>query len=77
TDFVQAIVGDQKELGRSGVGYFPLGSPSATTVGMEALTSPRNIARARQLVGESGYSGEPVVLMEPSDVAPLSAISQV
>ncbi|MBN8939146.1 MAG: ABC transporter substrate-binding protein [Rhizobiales bacterium] len=77
TDFVQAIVGDQKELGRSGVGYFPLGSPSATTVGMEALTGPRDLARARQLVAESGYAGEPVVVMEPSDVAPLSAISQL
>ena len=76
-DFMRAIVGDQQDLGRIGVGFFPLGSPSASTIGMEALTSPRSIARARELVAASGYAGEPVVLMEPSDVAPLSAVAQV
>jgi peptide/nickel transport system substrate-binding protein len=77
SDFVQSIVGDEKELGRTGVGFFPIGSPSASGVGMEALTTPRSLDRARQLVAESGYRGEKIVLMEPGDVAGLSAVSQV
>jgi peptide/nickel transport system substrate-binding protein len=77
SEFVQAIVGDEKSLGRVGVGFFPLGSPSASDVGMETLRAPRNMARAKELIAASGYAGEPVVVLEPSDVPGLSAVAQV
>jgi peptide/nickel transport system substrate-binding protein len=66
-DFVNAVVGEQTELGRVGVGIFPLASPYATTAGMEALTGPRDLEKSKRLVAESGYKGEPIVLMVPSD----------
>ncbi len=66
-DFVDAVVGDQKNLGRTGVGVFPQASPYASTAGLEALTSPRDLAKAKRMVAESGYKGEPIVLMSPSD----------
>jgi peptide/nickel transport system substrate-binding protein len=77
SEFVQAIVGDEKSLGRVGVGFFPLGSPSASDLGMETLRGPRNMARAKDWVAASGYAGEPVVVLEPSDVPGLSAVAQV
>jgi peptide/nickel transport system substrate-binding protein len=67
-EFVQAVVGDQKELGRTGVGFFTLGSPYASTAGLEAIMGPRNLDLARQLVKDAGYSGEKVVVLSPSDL---------
>ena len=49
----------------------------ATTAGIEALTKPRNVALAKQMIAELGYKGEPIVLMAPSDQPALSQMSEV
>jgi peptide/nickel transport system substrate-binding protein len=41
------------------------------------LTGPRDIPKAKQLVKESGYHGERVVLLSPSDYPSLQAVAQV
>jgi peptide/nickel transport system substrate-binding protein len=41
------------------------------------LTGPRDIDLARRLVKESGYKGERVVLLSPSDYPSLQAVAQV
>jgi peptide/nickel transport system substrate-binding protein len=61
-DFISAIVGDDPTLGRSGVGCFPPASPMATNAGLEVLTGPRDLDRARQDIAAAGYKGERVVL---------------
>ena len=76
-DYVNAVVGEQTSLGRVGVGVFPLASPYASTAGMEALTSPRDLNKSKRLVEESGYKGEPIVLMVPSDQPTLVQTDQV
>lgn len=76
-EYVAALVGDQTELGRTGVGVFTQGSPYANTAGMEALTAPRSLERARRLVAESGYAGERIVLISPSDQANIAQSAQV
>jgi peptide/nickel transport system substrate-binding protein len=63
--FVEAIVGEQSELGRTSVGYSTEGQPMATDVGLEALTGPRDLALARKLVAEAGCKGEPVLMIGP------------
>jgi peptide/nickel transport system substrate-binding protein len=45
---------------------FPCNSPYATTVGAEPLIK-HDLARARQLVKESGYDGRPVVVIHVTD----------
>lgn len=77
TDFLAAIMGSETSLTRSGVGYFTAGTPMANDVGLSALTGKRDIALARKLVAESGYKGEKVVLMAPTDFAVVNAIAQV
>jgi len=77
TDFMAGIVGSEDELGRTGVGFFPEGSSYANKAGLEALTGPRDLALAKRLIAESGYKGEPVVVMEPTDVATLQAVAQI
>ena len=77
-DFVDAVLGDQaKDLGGIDVGVFPPGSPYASKAGMEALTGKRDLAAARRMVAESGYKGEPVVLMSPTDIASIRQSSLV
>ena len=75
--FMEAAYGEERDLFATGVGVFTPGLPMANTAGLEALTSPRDLDRARRLVAESGYKGERVVLMSPSDYADQQAYSQV
>src|ERR1700688_970180 len=65
--FVSAMIGEQTELGHAPAEYSAEGQPMAPHAGLEVLTRPRNIPLAKQLVAESGYRGEPAVLMSPSD----------
>jgi peptide/nickel transport system substrate-binding protein len=75
--FMAAVVGDQTELAKTGVGVFTLGGPMASTAGMDVLTGPRDVAKAKQLVADSGYKGEKIVLMAPTDQAAVYAACQV
>jgi peptide/nickel transport system substrate-binding protein len=54
-----------------------LGSPMANTAGMEALTSPRDLAKSRQLIKQAGYEGEKIILMSPTDQPALQQFAQV
>jgi len=45
--------------------------------GMEALTGPRDVEKAKRMVSESGYKGEPVLLMSPTDQPALEQVAQV
>ncbi len=77
-DFVDAVLGDQaKELGGVDVGVFPPRSPYASKAGMELLTGKRDLAAAKRMVAESGYKGEKIVLMSPTDIASIRQSSLV
>lgn len=76
-EVVAAAVGEEKAYGNYPVGFFPEGSPMANDAGLGALSGPRDLARARQLVKEAGYKGERIVMMAPSDLAQIMAASQV
>jgi peptide/nickel transport system substrate-binding protein len=52
--------------------YFICGSPNDTSAGAEPFRKP-DLAKAKQLLAESGYKGEKVVLLVPSDVTYLNA----
>ena len=75
--FMEAAYGEETALFRTGVGVFTPGLPMANTAGLDVLTGPRDMARAKRLVAESGYRGEPVALMVPSDYPDQQAYSQV
>ena len=75
-DYMAAVVGDQPDLLRTGMGMFTPGSPFASAAGMEAITGKRDVALARKLVAESGYKGEKVVLMVP-DLPESTAMAEV
>ncbi len=78
SDFVAAVMGPEAAtLGRTGIGVWAPGTPMATDAGLEVLTGKRDVALAKKLVAESGYKGEKVVLMAPTDFPVVNAIAQV
>ena len=75
--FVEAIVGEQRELGLYPAGYFTEGQPMATKAGLDVMKGAAGLAQAKKLVAESGYAGEKVTLIAPSDQPAISQIAQV
>jgi peptide/nickel transport system substrate-binding protein len=75
--YVQAVVGEQTDLGRYPVGFFTSGTPMANKAALEVLSGPRDLALAKKLVAESGYRGEPILLMAPTDLPPPLRLAQV
>src|SRR5271169_484824 len=65
-DFLTALAGDSKnwELCPS---FFTCGSPMANDAGSQALTGPRDFAKAKKLIAEAGYKGEKIVVLDAID----------
>jgi len=76
-EYIAAVLGEQARYGKLPVGYFTVGSPLANDAGMEVLTSARDLDKARKMVAESGYKGEPILLMSPSDQPQMHAMAAV
>ena len=77
SDYMQAVTGTDRQLWADGVGYFCPGTPLANTAGMEALTRAWDLDRSRRLVTESGYKGEQVALLVPTDIPSTYALAEV
>lgn len=78
TDFMMAANGaDFPEYWNDKCGVFAPGSPMASEAGMDKLTGKRDMTRARKLIKESGYKGEPIVILDPVDAAPYHACALV
>jgi peptide/nickel transport system substrate-binding protein len=76
-DFMIAVSGADRSFWRTGTGMFNSVSPMANNAGIEAMTSPRDIGRARQAIVDAGYTNEPVVLFDPADFPGLHGQSDV
>ncbi len=66
-DFMTAIAGDPKYW-KTSTSVFASGTPMANDAGSAALTGPRDFAKAKQLVAETGYNGEKVVVLDATDL---------
>jgi peptide/nickel transport system substrate-binding protein len=76
-DFMAALFGDDRSRWQDGVGCFPPGSALASDEGMEALTSPRDLGRARAALAATGRAGAKVVMLHPADQQTNSALTMV
>jgi len=65
-DYMRAVAGDPKYW-RTCVSLFGCGTPFETEAGAEALLKGPNLTRAKQLIADSGYKGERIVLMSATD----------
>ncbi len=77
SDFMSAANGDDPTLWRAGVGCFPVDSPLASSAGLDALTSPRDVAAARAALQATGKTGAKVVALHATDVGNQNALMAV
>jgi peptide/nickel transport system substrate-binding protein len=76
-EMMQAIMGDDASAYHAPVGCFVPGTPSANDAAMDRLGGHKSEAELRAMVKASGYAGEPVLLMHPTDQPFYDAMSQV
>jgi peptide/nickel transport system substrate-binding protein len=65
-DYVIGIAGDPKN-GKPCYSYFTCGTPLSSEIAAEPLKGKRDLDRAKQLVKESGYKGEKIVIIDATD----------
>jgi len=65
-DYMRVVVGNPKLYMPFCGAFFMCGSGNDTEVGSEPFRQP-DLDRARQLLREAGYNGEPIVVLQPTD----------
>jgi peptide/nickel transport system substrate-binding protein len=75
SDYLLAAFADPR-WGKPCLSYFVCGSPNGVTTGSEPYQT-QNLEQAKKLLAESGYKGEPVVVLSPSDVAYVGTLADV
>jgi peptide/nickel transport system substrate-binding protein len=74
-DYMSALAGDPKRW-RECAAYFGCGTASESSAGSEAVTG-FDLNKAQALLKQSGYKGEEVVLLDPSDNLILHSVALV
>ena len=74
-EFLEASVGDKRYY-RTCKAMFTCDSPYASTAGMDGLLEG-NVAKAKQLLAESGYDGTPIVMPQPTDLGVIKQLEPV
>jgi peptide/nickel transport system substrate-binding protein len=77
TDYMTAVMGDDRSLWNDKCGFFLPDSPYATDAGMEVLTGPRSLDKVKHDLDAAGYKGEKVVFVVPTDLPALNAMSEI
>jgi peptide/nickel transport system substrate-binding protein len=75
-DYMRVVVGNPRLYQPFCGAFFQCGSGNDTAVGSEPFRQP-NVERARQLLREAGYNGEPIVVLQPTDRAQYNAATMV
>ena len=66
-DYMRALVGDDNTLWKPLPGFFTPDTPLYTEEGGEILKGKRDLAAAKKLLAESGYTGQPVTCVVAQD----------
>jgi len=70
-----AVAGTDRTFWHDGIGLFAAGTPFANDAGIEVLRGPRDHAAVREVLARAGYHGEKIVVLAPTDVQPIRALS--
>ena len=70
-----AVAGTDPTFWHDGIGLFGTGTPFATDAGIEVLRRPRDYTAVRQALAHAGYNDEKIVVLAPTDVQEVRALS--
>ena len=76
-EVMTAVMGEDKSLFRAPVGYFLPGTPSQNDAGMDAVLKRPSPAQIRTMLKESGYAGERILYLHPTDQTFYDAMSHI
>ena len=77
SDYMTAVVGEDKSLWKDNVGVFTPGTPLANDVGLAELAGPPDYAKLKQELAAAGYKGERVVMLAATDFPSINAMCEV
>jgi peptide/nickel transport system substrate-binding protein len=77
SDYMIGMVGTDEALWHVPCGAFCPDTPLASTAGLDALTSKRDLAKVKRELAAAGYAGEKVVLLAPTDIASAKALADI
>lgn len=77
TEFMTAVMGEDRSLWKVPCGYFTSLSPAANDSALAMLAVKPNYEKVRRDLLTAGYRGERVVLMAPQDVPNQKAMSEI
>jgi peptide/nickel transport system substrate-binding protein len=77
TEAMTAVAGVDAANWLAGVGLFSSDTPLTNNAGIEVLQQPRDYDAARRSLAAAGYNGEPIVVISPTDVGGIRALSQI
>ena len=66
-EIMTALAGDDQRNWRTCYSYYTCNTPMASEAGAAPLSGPRDPAKAKALIKESGYKGERIVIMTATD----------
>ena len=72
-----AVAGADPANRLDGIGLFSHGTPLANDAGIEVLRRPRDPAAANKGLSAAGYGGEKIVVIAPTEVAGIRALSLI
>lgn len=75
-DYMQALAGDEANW-RSCFSVYACGLPMSNEAGSEFLSGPRDLNRARELLRQSDYGGERVVVLSIAEIPAMQAMAMV
>ena len=76
-EVMQAVMGEDSSAYNAPVGAFLPGSAYATNAGMDRLHTDQTDAQIKAMIKDSGYDGEKLVLLHPTDQPFYDAMCQV
>ncbi|MBN8872736.1 MAG: ABC transporter substrate-binding protein [Rhodospirillales bacterium] len=76
-EVMTATMGEDRSTWRAPMGFFVIGSKAANDAGMEAVRVRRSKDALKRMLEQSGYKGETLVLMHPTDQVVYHAMTTV
>uniref|UniRef100_A0A9E8A286 ABC transporter substrate-binding protein n=1 Tax=Bosea sp. NBC_00436 TaxID=2969620 RepID=A0A9E8A286_9HYPH len=75
-DYMQAVAGENENW-RNCYSVYACGLPMSSDAGADKLRAPRNLARAKELLKQSGYKDEPIVVLSIAEIPAMQAMALV
>ncbi len=77
TDYMTAVMGEDRSLWTDRCGFFLPGGPLSTEAGLEVMDGAPDFEKVKANLKAAGYKGERVVFVVPSDIPSLNAMSEI